>query len=97
MAKKNGSTAPAPLEVPFIGANQDNAEAKPKRTRAAKIKAAPPAPELTITADEVRLLAAYSAMDNRAKHDTVAFAHALAKVRPAIAVPVLRLVVGGAK
>ena len=44
MADKNSSIAPAPHEVPFIGAKQDSAEAKPKRRQAAKIKAAPPAP-----------------------------------------------------
>jgi hypothetical protein len=54
MADENSSTAPAPHEAPFIGANQDNAEAKSKRRRAAKIKAVPPAPVNVINLQEVR-------------------------------------------
>ena len=54
MAEKNSITAPALHEVSFIGASQDNAEAKPKRRRAAKIKAVPPAPVNVINLQEVR-------------------------------------------
>lgn len=59
MAEKNSNTAPGFQEVALIVAAKNNIEASPKRPRAARIKAVPPTPKDMMTADEVRLLAAY--------------------------------------
>ena len=74
MADKNSSTAPVPHEVPFIGASQDNAEAKPKRRRAAKIKAVPPAPAIGLTGDEMRVAMLYRSMDDRRRWEMLQLA-----------------------
>ena len=92
MADKNSSTAPALHEVPFIGASQDNAEAKPKRRRAAKIKTVPPAPALAMTADEMRIITGYRAMRNQAQVTLLGIVDSLANAFPDRPAPFLRLV-----
>jgi hypothetical protein len=92
MAEKNSSIAPTSDGAPHVVVSQSSDGANPKRRRTVKIKAALSGQEPAITADEMRIIAAYRAMDVRRQLEACASLQERARTHPARPAPFLRLV-----